>query len=108
MIRVAAPVVIEAIVHAGCEAPSAAEPAMCCGKVLTRKATAESPARTAEMAPAEFAADASAATVSDPDTVSTSITESIPTTVCGGERNRVMGQPPGESGSRSQHDHGLT
>jgi hypothetical protein len=106
--RVAAPVVIEAIVHAGCEAPSAAEPAVCCGKVLTRKATAESQARTAEMAPAEFAADASAATVSNPDTVSTSITESIPTTVCGGERNRVMGQPPGESGSRSQHDHGLT
>jgi hypothetical protein len=37
----------------------------------------------------------------------TPITESIPTTVCGSERNRVGGQSPGESRSRSQNNHCL-
>ena len=38
---------------------------------------------------------------------STPITESIPTSVGGGERNRVSGQSPGESRGRSQNNHGL-
>jgi hypothetical protein len=35
------------------------------------------------------------------------IAEPVPTSVCSGERNRVSGQPPGESTSRSQNNHGL-
>jgi len=40
--------------------------------------------------------------------LSTHITESIPTTVCRGERNRVSGRSPSESRNRSQNNHGLT
>ena len=40
--------------------------------------------------------------------MSTPVTESIPTAVCGGERNRVSGRSPGKSRSRSQNNHGLT
>jgi hypothetical protein len=35
------------------------------------------------------------------------LTESIPTSVCGGERSRVIGRSPGESRSQGQNDHGL-
>jgi hypothetical protein len=67
----------------------AAEVAARCGKVLTRKAAAESPARTAEMA--DPAAHMSATT--EPTTVSTPASPAA--------RRRVSSQSPGESGSRS-------
>jgi hypothetical protein len=70
--------------------------------VLTRKAAAESPAMTADVAAAQSTTHVCVATEAIP------ITESVPTAVCGGERNRVSGQSPGESRSRTQNDHGLT
>jgi hypothetical protein len=64
----------------------------------TRKAATESHATTGEMASAEPAAHMSTA---EPAPVSTSTSPAA-------ARKRVGGQPPGESGSRQQHDHGLT
>jgi hypothetical protein len=86
--------------------PIAAEVAARCGKVLTRKAAAESPARTAEMADptahvsaaADPAAHMSATT--EPTTVSTPASPAA--------RKRVSSQSPGESGSRCQDDHRFT
>ena len=72
-------------------------------KALTRKAAAKSLARTAEIAPAEPTPNVRTAT--GPTTVCPPITESIPTTVCSGERGRVSGQSPGESRSHSQNRH---
>jgi hypothetical protein len=88
------------------------------GKVLTSKAAAESPARTAEMAPTEAAAQMSAAAepahmsaAAEPtahmSATSETTTVSTPTTASPAARKRVSGQSPGESGSRSQNDHGL-
>jgi hypothetical protein len=74
----------------------------------TRKAATESHATTGEMASAKAAAHMSAAeaaahmtTAAEPAPVSTSTSPAA-------ARKRVGGQPPGESGSRQQHDHGLT
>jgi hypothetical protein len=76
----------------------AAEAAARLGKVLTRKAATESPARTAEMAPAKAAADMSATTE----------TATLSTPTSPAARRRVSGQSPGESSSRRQDDHDLT
>jgi hypothetical protein len=97
--------------------PIVAEVAARLGKVLTRKAAAESPARTAEMAPAKAAAHVSAAAERAAHMSATTETAahmsattaaivSTPTSPAG--RKRVSGQSPGESGSRRQDDHGLT
>jgi hypothetical protein len=64
----------------------------------TRKAATESHATTGEMASAEPAAHMSTA---EPAPVSTSTSPAA-------ARKRAGGQSPGESGSRQQHDHGLT
>jgi hypothetical protein len=40
--------------------------------------------------------------------VRTPITESIPTTVCGAESERVSGKSPADSGNCSQNHHRLT
>ena len=85
----------------------AAEAAARPGKVLTRKAATESPATTAEMAPAKAAAQVSAA--AEPAAYMSATTEtatSAPTSPAA--RRRVSGQSPGESGSRRQDDHDLT
>ena len=85
----------------------AAEAAARPGKVLTRKAATESPARTAEMAPAKAAAQVSAA--AEPAAYMSATTN----------RHRVhphlprraqtrQRSVPGESGSRGQDDHDLT
>jgi hypothetical protein len=50
-------------------------------------------------AAAHMAAAAESATVSTPATMSTATSTAA--------RKRVSGQPPGESGSHSQNDHGL-
>jgi hypothetical protein len=73
----------------------------------TRKAATESHATTGEMASAKAAAHMSAAepaahmTAAEPAPVSTSTSPAA-------ARKRVGGQSPGESGSRQQHNHGLT
>jgi len=77
------------------------------GEVLARKAAAESPGRTAEMAPAKAAAHMCAAEPA-PHVNATTETASVSTpTATSPARRRVSGQSP-ESGSRSQNDHGLT
>jgi len=78
--------------------PIAAEVAARLSKVLTRKAAAESPARTAEMAKGRAAAHMSATTE----------TATVSTPTSPAARKRVSGQSPGESGSRRQDDHSLT
>jgi hypothetical protein len=77
----------------------AAEVAARCGKVLTRKAAAESPARTAEMA--DPTAHVSAA--ADPAAHMSATTEpaTVSTPPSPAARRRVSSQSPGESGSRS-------
>jgi hypothetical protein len=73
----------------------------------TRKAATESHATTGEMASAEPAAHMSTAepaahmSTAEPAPVSTSTSPAA-------ARKRAGGQSPGESGSRQQHDHGLT
>jgi hypothetical protein len=74
----------------------------------TRKAATESHTTTGEMASAKAAAHMSAAepaahmtTAAEPAPVSTSTSPAA-------ARKRVGGHSPGESGSRQQHDHGLT
>jgi hypothetical protein len=73
----------------------------------TRKAATESHATTGEMASAKAAAHMSAAepaahmSAAEPAPVSTSTSPAA-------ARKRVGGQSPGESGSRQQHNHGLT
>jgi hypothetical protein len=86
----------------------AAEAAARPGKVLTRKAATESPARTAEMAPAKAAAQVSAA--AEPAAYMSATTEpaTVSTPTSPAARRRVSGQSPGESGSRGQDDHDLT
>ena len=90
--------------------------------MLTRKAATESRATTGEMASAKAAAHASAAAepahvsaaaepaahvaATEPAAVSTPTTVSTPASPAA--RERVSGQSPGESGSRSQNDHGFT
>jgi hypothetical protein len=74
----------------------------------TRKAAAESHAATGEIASAKAAADMSA---TEPAAHMTAATEPAPvstSTSPAAARKRVGGQSPGESGSRQQHDHGLT
>jgi hypothetical protein len=87
----------------------------------TRKAAAESHTTTGEMASAkaahmsaaEAAADMTASAeaaahmtaAAEPAPVSTSTSTSP---AAAAARKRVGGQPSGESGSRQQHDHGLT
>jgi hypothetical protein len=85
--------------------PIVAEAAARLGKVLTRKTATESPA-TAEMAPAKAAAHVSAAEPAHVSAAAETPTVSTPTSPAA--RKRVSGQSPGESGSRSQDDHGLT
>jgi cytoskeletal protein RodZ len=136
VIGVGAPVVIEAVTQAGCETPTATEmpPVVAdvagrCGKVLTRNAAA------AELTPAEPIAHVSTtteptahvSTTTEPTTANvstttepttahvtaaaepTAATVSAPATPASpAARKRVSGQSPGESGSRSQNDHGLT
>jgi hypothetical protein len=84
--------------------PIVAEAAARLGKVLTRKTATESPA-TAEMAPAKAAAHVSAA---EPAHVSAAAETSAVSTATSAARERVSGQSPGESGSHSENDHGLT
>jgi hypothetical protein len=73
----------------------------------TRKAATESHATTGEMASAKAAAHMSTAepaahmSTAEPAPVSTSTSPAA-------ARKRAGGQSPGESGSRQQHDHGLT
>ena len=99
--------------------------------MLTRKAATESHATAGEMASAKAAAHAGAASepahvsaaepaahvaaaepaahmsaTTEPPAVSTPTTVSTPASPAA--RKRVSGQSPGESGSRSQNDHGLT
>jgi hypothetical protein len=76
----------------------------------TRKAATESRATTGEMASAKAAAHMSAAepaahmtATAEPAAHMTATAEPAPVS-----RERVGGQSPGESGSRQQHDHGLT
>jgi hypothetical protein len=75
----------------------------------TRKAATESRATTGEMASAKAAAHMSAAepaahmSAAEPAAHMTATAEPAPVS-----RERVGGQSPGESGSRQQHDHGLT
>jgi hypothetical protein len=74
----------------------------------TRKAATESHATTGEMASAKAAAHMSAA---EPAAHMTATAEPAPvstSTSPAAARKRVGGQSPGESGSRQQHDHGLT
>jgi hypothetical protein len=81
----------------------------------TRKAATESRATTGEMASAKTAAHMSAAepahmSAAEPAHMSAAepaahMTTAEPAPV---PRKRVGGQSPGESGSRQQHDHGLT
>jgi hypothetical protein len=84
--------------------PIVAEAAARLGKVLTRKTATESPATT-EMAPAKAAAHVSAA---EPAHVSAAAETSAVSTATSAARERVSGQSPGESGSHSENDHGLT
>jgi hypothetical protein len=84
--------------------PIVAEAAARLGKVLTRKTATESPA-AAEMAPAKAAAHVSAA---KPAHVSAAAETSAVSTAPSAARERVSGQSPGESGSHSENDHGLT
>jgi hypothetical protein len=86
------------------------------GKLVTRKAAAESPASTSKMGPAkaathtgaaESAAHMSATTETAGVTSPDSATVATPTSPAVRSK-RVSGQSPGESGSRSQNDHGLT
>jgi hypothetical protein len=93
----------------------------------TRKAATESRATTGEMASAKAAAHMSAAepaahmTAAEPAAHMTATAEPAAhmtataepahvstSTSPAAERKRVGGQSPGESGSRQQHDHGLT
>jgi hypothetical protein len=74
-------------------------------KVLTRKAATESPASTAEIASAKAAAHMGA-TEATAHMSATTETASVSTPTV--RSKRVNGQPPGERGSRSQNDHGLT
>jgi hypothetical protein len=73
----------------------------------TRKAATESHATTGEMASAKAAAHMSAAepaahmSAAEPAPVSTATSPAA-------ARQRGGGQAPGESGSRQQHNHGLT
>jgi hypothetical protein len=62
-------------------------------------AATESAHMAAAEAAAHMAAAAESATVSTPATMSTATSTAA--------RKRVSGQPPGESGSHSQNDHGL-
>jgi hypothetical protein len=74
----------------------------------TRKAATESHATTGEMASAKAAAHMTAA---EPAAHMTATAEPAPvstSTSPAAARKRVGGQSPGESGSRQQHDHGLT
>jgi hypothetical protein len=74
----------------------------------TRKAATESHATTGEMASAEPAAHMSTA---EPAAHMTATAEPAPvstSTSPAAARKRAGGQSPGESGSRQQHDHGLT
>ena len=80
----------------------AAEVAARCGKVLTRKAAAESPARTAEMA------DPTAHVSAAADPASMSPTEAATMSATAAARKRISGQSGGESGSRREDDHRLT
>jgi hypothetical protein len=131
-VAVAAPVVIEAgpETQAATEMPIMAEAAVRRGKVLTRRAAAQSPARTAKMAPAKAAAQVSAAepaayvsaaaesahmaaTESAAHMSATTETAGVSTPTAAAvatpaERKRVSAQSPGESGSRSKNDYGLT
>src|SRR2546430_7257388 len=107
-VAVAAPVVIIARpeVQAATETSVVVEVAARQAKVLTRKAAAESPTRTAEMAPAKAAAHVSAAEpAAHVSTAAETTTVSTPTTA--GARKRVRGQSPSERGSRRQDDQGL-
>jgi hypothetical protein len=83
----------------------------------TRKAATESRATTGEMASTKAAAHMSAAeaaahmTAAEPAAHVTATAEPAPvstSTSPAAARKRVGGQSPGESGSRQQHDHGLT
>jgi hypothetical protein len=87
----------------------------------TRKAATESRATTGEMASTKAAAHAGAAAepaahmtaAADPAAHMTAATEPAPvststSTSPAAARKRVGGHSPGESGSRQQHDHGLT
>jgi hypothetical protein len=85
----------------------------------TRKAATESHATTGEMASTKAAAHAGAAAepaahmtaAAEPAAHMTAATEPAPvstSTSPAAARKRVGGQSPGESGSRQQHDHGLT
>jgi hypothetical protein len=82
----------------------------------TRKAATESRATTGEMASAKAAAHMSAAepaahagAAAEPATHMTAAAEPAPvSTSTSPASKRVGGQSPGESGSRQQHDHGLT
>jgi hypothetical protein len=83
--------------------------------VQTPKAATESHAMTGEMASAQAAAYMTATepaahmtATAEPAPVSTSISPATVSTSPAAARKRVGGQPPGESGSRQQHDHGLT
>jgi hypothetical protein len=74
----------------------------------TRKAATESHATTGEMVSAKAAAHLSAA---EPAAHMTATAEPAPvstSTSPAAARKRVGGQSAGESGSRQQHDHGLT
>jgi hypothetical protein len=96
---------------------------------MSRKAATESQATTGEMASAKAAAHASAAepaphagaaaeppaqmsaAAAEPAAHMTATAEPAPvstSTSPAAARKRVGGQSPGESGSRQQHDHGLT
>src|SRR6516225_9193271 len=127
-VAIAAPVivVIEAETEARHEAPAVieipfvAEGTARLGKVLPRNAASESRAGAAEMAPAKAAAhasaDAKAAHASAAKTAYASATTETPTMPATktptmsapAARKRISGQCRGESGSRGQHDHGLT
>jgi hypothetical protein len=83
----------------------------------TRKAATESHATTGEMASAEPAAHMSTAepathmSTAEPAAHMTATAEPAPvstSTSPAAARKRAGGQSPGESGSRQQHDHGLT
>jgi hypothetical protein len=92
--------------------------------VQTPKAATESHAMTGEMASAQAAAYMTATepaahvtaaepaahmtATAEPAPVSTSISPATVSTSPAAAHKRVGGQPPGESGSRQQHDHGLT
>src|SRR6516164_7384759 len=119
-VAIAAPVivVIEAETEARHEAPAVieipfvAEGTARLGKVLPRHAASESRAGAAEMAPAKAAAHVStaepAADVSAATETPTMPATKTPTMSAPAARKRISGQCRGESGSRGQHDHGLT